>query len=207
MVPAELPLRQRKKLATRRTLISVSQRLFLDQGYRATTLEDIAGAADVTVQTLLRYFSTKEDLALALEHQALERLRVLLAERPARQSALAAWSEFIATVIRDWQDNPDLLAYIALLQSDPGLAGRTATIIGENHRLLAQHLAEEMDVDLDVDLTPWLAAAVAVHGINQLQQMWATEPAKIDMLAQLEDIVSVAQRVLRSRRQARSGRP
>ena len=67
--------RERKKARTRAALIEVSQRLFAEQGYGATTLEDISAEVDVRPQTLLRYFESKAALALAPLTGALDELR------------------------------------------------------------------------------------------------------------------------------------
>ncbi|MCX4675617.1 TetR family transcriptional regulator [Streptomyces sp. NBC_01433] len=58
-------LRERKKLRTRRTIRSEAYRLFAEQGYEATTVDQIAEAAEVSPSTLLRYFPAKEDIVLA----------------------------------------------------------------------------------------------------------------------------------------------
>src|SRR5215212_6811405 len=52
-------LRERKKERTRATLTEVSAKLFSDQGYAATTLDQIAAAAEISVPTLLVYFESK----------------------------------------------------------------------------------------------------------------------------------------------------
>ena len=53
-------LRERKKLATRRAIRRAALALFESQGYAATTVEQIAQAADVAPMTVYRYFGTKE---------------------------------------------------------------------------------------------------------------------------------------------------
>ena len=53
-------LRERKKLATRRAIRRAALALFKSQGYAATTVEQIAQAADVAPMTVYRYFGTKE---------------------------------------------------------------------------------------------------------------------------------------------------
>ncbi|MGK5552189.1 TetR/AcrR family transcriptional regulator [Actinomadura kijaniata] len=63
-----LPLRERKKLRTRRAIQEHALRLFLDQGYDATTVEQVAAAAEVSPSTVFRYFSTKEDLVVTDEY-------------------------------------------------------------------------------------------------------------------------------------------
>jgi AcrR family transcriptional regulator len=61
---AQDSLRERKKARTRASLREHALRLFREQGYQATTIEQIAAAAEVSPSTFFRYFPTKEDLIL-----------------------------------------------------------------------------------------------------------------------------------------------
>ena len=62
--PPQAGLRERKKARTRASLREHALRLFRLQGYQATTVEQIAAAAEVSPSTFFRYFPTKEDLVL-----------------------------------------------------------------------------------------------------------------------------------------------
>jgi AcrR family transcriptional regulator len=67
----------RRKQATRRRLEETSLRLFAEQGFDRTTMDDLAAAARVGRRTIFRYFPSKNDIVFgALD----ERLRVLAAE-------------------------------------------------------------------------------------------------------------------------------
>jgi AcrR family transcriptional regulator len=57
-------LRERKKARTRDSIQEHALRLFRAQGYEATTVDQIADAAEVSPSTFFRYFSTKEDVVL-----------------------------------------------------------------------------------------------------------------------------------------------
>ena len=57
--------RRRKKTATRDRLRGSALRLFREQGYDATTVEQIAAAAGVSHMTFFRYFPAKENVALS----------------------------------------------------------------------------------------------------------------------------------------------
>src|SRR6478672_10941023 len=64
-IDARPGLRERKKARTRLTIRSEAFRLFGEQGYAETTIEQIAEAAEVSPSTFFRYFPTKEQLVLA----------------------------------------------------------------------------------------------------------------------------------------------
>lgn len=94
-------LRERKKAKTRAAIQRHALRLFREQGYEATTVEQIAAAAEVSPSTFFRYFPTKEDVVLydpfdpillaAIEAQPAE-LSPLEAIREAMLAAFAAAS-------------------------------------------------------------------------------------------------------------------
>jgi AcrR family transcriptional regulator len=101
-------LRERKKARTRASLREHALRLFREQGYQATTVEQIAAAAEVSASTFFRYFPTKEDVVLqddmdnrmitALEHQPPE-LGPVAAVRAAAKQVFASYTG--ADIIRE----------------------------------------------------------------------------------------------------------
>src|SRR5262249_4657684 len=55
-------LRERKKLKTRNAIQREAMRLFHEQGYEETTIEQIAEAVEISPSTFFNYFRTKEDV-------------------------------------------------------------------------------------------------------------------------------------------------
>src|SRR6266481_1466400 len=88
-------LRQRKKQQTRETIARAAHELFAERGYHATTLPDIADAADVSTRTIFAYFPSKEDILFSDFPVMKEALAQALAERPEGQEALETVREFI----------------------------------------------------------------------------------------------------------------
>jgi AcrR family transcriptional regulator len=101
-------LRERKKARTRASIREHALRLFREQGYGDTTVEQIAAAAEVSPSTFFRYFPTKEDVVLRDDFddrvfEAFERqppsLTPIAAIRGALREAVATftpteWEEF-----------------------------------------------------------------------------------------------------------------
>src|SRR3984893_10060148 len=93
-------LRERKKAKTRAAIRDHALRLFRENGYQRTTVEQIAAAAEVSPSTFFRYFPTKEDLILQDDMdtrmlEALARQPAALAPLPAIRAAVReAWASF-----------------------------------------------------------------------------------------------------------------
>src|SRR6266702_2860125 len=88
-------LRERKKQRTRETIARAAHQLFAERGYHATTLPDIAEAADVSTRTIFAYFPSKEDLLFSDFSLLKEALAQALAERPQDEDALETVRKFI----------------------------------------------------------------------------------------------------------------
>ncbi len=107
-------LRERKKARTRASLREHALRLFREQGYQATTVEQIAAAAEVSPSTFFRYFPTKEDLVLQDDMdtrmiEALERQPPGLAPLPAVRAAVTeTYTSYTAADLDLMQQNMTL---------------------------------------------------------------------------------------------------
>ena len=83
MEPIPPGLRERKKIETRLALARAAMRLFEERGYAATTVDDIAAAANVSRRTFFRYFASKDEVFIVDPEGKLAALHIALAGRSA----------------------------------------------------------------------------------------------------------------------------
>jgi AcrR family transcriptional regulator len=89
----QLSLRARKKAQAKLTLQRAALQLFVDKGFAATTVDEIAAAADFSRSTFFRYFGSKEDVLFGDYDETGERFANLLLARPANESPMKAFQE------------------------------------------------------------------------------------------------------------------
>lgn len=112
--------RAESKERTRQRLLTEAQRLFRERGYAATSLEQVAEAAEVTKGAIYGHFASKEDLMLSaleaapapdysstlndesrpLPERLAEFSRAVAAEHPGDTEELAMYLEFFAALLR-----------------------------------------------------------------------------------------------------------
>lgn len=160
-------LRERKKRKLRQQMIEVSQRLFAQQGYGATTLEQICQEIDIRPQTLLRYFESKVHLALAETLDALDEFRRSV-ERPDRsERVLDLWREAVVT-----HATPHTVELSRWVLAERELVAMFASVQSDYEAVLAAGLAADDGVDPDDDVYCHLFAAALVSGSAALFRRW-----------------------------------
>jgi AcrR family transcriptional regulator len=117
-------LRERKKAKTRAAIREHAMRLFEEQGYAATTVDQIAEAAEVSPSTFFRYFPAKEDVVLVDDFDPLviEAVRAQPAGSPPVKALLDGMREIIA--VMDEQAWAAERRRQRIIASDPELHGR-----------------------------------------------------------------------------------
>ena len=83
----ELSRRERKKKETRDRILAAAREMLEDQGFDATTLEQIAEAADVSIATFYNYFPNKDTLLQQIAEVEIEEIGQIIAEDTGRLSS------------------------------------------------------------------------------------------------------------------------
>ncbi|CAL9499034.1 MULTISPECIES: TetR/AcrR family transcriptional regulator [unclassified Streptomyces] len=144
-------LRERKKQRMYRTLSDTAVELFLEKGFDAVSVAEVAAAAEVSKPTLFRYFPAKEDLVLyrIADHED-EAARVAV-QGPTPIEALRR--HFLAGLDRcdpvtGLNDHPAVLAFHRLLYGTPALVARMHTQLERSEAALAEALGGDLPARL-----------------------------------------------------------
>jgi len=137
--------RQRKKNATRDRIRASALRLFSEQGYDATTVEQIAAAAGLSHMTFFRYFPAKEDVALSDSYDPL--LAGLIGQTPAGWPLTERIRSVLVQGLRQVYDadRDTLLAQNKLIVSTPALRERLWASQMDTQQLILQALGTGQD--------------------------------------------------------------
>jgi AcrR family transcriptional regulator len=109
--------RQRRSAETRERLFRAALRLFAEQGFAETTVEDITNAADVGKGTFFNYFPSKEHILIAFSDMQLSKLQATVDQMRARPEPMRSF--FRAMTVRMTEEpskSPDVVR--ALLQAN-----------------------------------------------------------------------------------------
>jgi Transcriptional regulator len=145
-------LRERKKLRTRETISRVALELFVERGYHATTLAEIAEAADVSTRTIFAYYPSKEDILFCNFPALLDEVARALRERPAGKDALGTVRDFILAMPHGGKDELDEQRHL-IIESDATLRSHMRARMVQLQDLVAAAVAEDIGADAD-DLVP-----------------------------------------------------
>lgn len=142
--------RERKKAATRQKIADTALRLFLERGYGAVGIREVAAEADVAVTTLFSHFASKEALVFEQDEDFEQRLTRAVTGRAPHEPLIPAlrreiralvrhctgegaapvWSMIVETpALREYEESMRLRHAESLataIAADPGLT-RTAT--------------------------------------------------------------------------------
>jgi AcrR family transcriptional regulator len=103
----EIGRREAHKRATRAAIKEAAMRLVAAQGFEATTVRQIADAADVTERTFYRYFDGKTGLIADEALIWMQRLHDAIRDRPAHEPPLQAVGRAMVELTAESRQNPE----------------------------------------------------------------------------------------------------
>jgi AcrR family transcriptional regulator len=189
--PAE-GLRSRKKQKTRLAIEDAALALFAEQGFEATTVEQIVERAEVSMTTFFRYFPSKADVVLTNWGEGLPELHHAITERPVGEPDLLAVrraieQEWVASI------DPDRTVRVArAVASSPLLRGLSFQV-GERWLASVSSALATRHGLVAPDRRCTLTARVALETWADAVETWITRGAEADLdeaVAQGFDLVA-----------------
>jgi AcrR family transcriptional regulator len=176
VLPSTPGLRQRKRQQTRERLTEAAMALFLDRGFEATTLDDIAAAADISRRSFFHYFASKEDVVFAWQEESTASLIAAVAARPANESMLTAAENAILTMVGQLKPG-EAMAIARLKRDNPALQARDQVKHEKLERALAEALGKRAGQKAE-KLQARLVAMIATGTMRIGGELWAAEGAR-----------------------------
>ncbi|MFJ9566946.1 TetR/AcrR family transcriptional regulator [Streptomyces fuscichromogenes] len=172
-------LRERSKARRREAILRSAYRLFAERGFEATTIADIAEAAEVSPRTVTLYFPSKLELALARSDALAERLRTALCDRQPGWLTLDALEHWLREEIAHRSDLDDLSE--RMFDLNPELRavsnGRLSDVVQEGTRMFAEESGNAPDA-----FGPRMLAVTAAAVVGEL----CHHPEKADIDAAMD---------------------
>ena len=169
-------LRERKKRLMRQQLSDTATQMFMERGFDAVRVTDIAAACGVSEKTVFNYFPTKESLILDRLETTVASLRTGLAEPgvspvPAAlrilDRELGAMTSWMAAQDDPVQADTMIRRFGALIQATPSLRAYQSDMMDQFTCVAAAILAERAAMSAD-DPEPQMAA-IALLGLWRIQ--------------------------------------
>jgi AcrR family transcriptional regulator len=176
--------RERKKQRTREQIVDAAFKLFAERGYAATTVADIAAAADIAPRTFFSYFPSKEEVVFYDFDALFGSLSETISGRPEGVSAIDALREWIAQALPpEHEEAPEAVLRKRLCIDEPALAARQQHLLSRLEDILREGVARDLGDPPD-GLRPRMVSAAAVAAMTSLDE---APGSKSDRMALLDD--------------------
>jgi AcrR family transcriptional regulator len=134
-------LRARKRRETMERITQAGIRLFLERGYEATTLDDIAAAAAISRRTFFHYFKSKDDILISLQSGMGTMIADAIRKAPPGTQPIHAVRDAVIEVCAAVPPD-DMLAIDRLMRSSQTVQARKQASYVEQERVLLAALRE-----------------------------------------------------------------
>jgi AcrR family transcriptional regulator len=169
-------LRERKRQLTLERIAETGLKLFVENGYEATTLDAIAAASGISRRTFFNHLKSKEDVLLAHESgKFLQTLRPTFLKQSPKQSPIeAARKTFLA--LASMYESKESIVADRILRSIDTLRLRKEALLVQMEEVLAEAMYE-LWPDAGRRRALRLAAMMAMGTLRFAKDNWRQEDA------------------------------
>jgi len=192
VVSLETSLWQRSRQAAYAEITSIAMRLFLDQGFEQTTIDQIAAAAGISRRSFFRYFGTKEDVVLGdLANQG-ELLRDALEQVPPTAGPWEALREALHAVDALSIESGVTRKIAKMMYETPSLRSRSIEKHLHWQSLLTPNIRRRLGIAEDdaANPAPDAIVASAIACLDVAGAAWVSDDGLEDLAALYDRAVS-----------------
>ena len=189
-------LRERKKLKTRVAIRTATYRLIQEQGYEATTIEQIAEAAEVSPSTVFRYFATKEDIVLTDEYDPV--MVAALRSRPLDEPPLESLRLMMREALTSLPaaEDEELRRRTRLMVEIPAVRARMTETMSDTAKPLSQVLADRTGRNAE-DLHIRIFIAAVLGTLREVTLYWGEHGQEGDLITMIDEALDTLETGLR----------
>ncbi|BAY21246.1 TetR family transcriptional regulator [Calothrix sp. NIES-2100] len=141
--PAE---NERIRRATREQILKAAMDLFLDKGYHATSIDDVAKKAKISKGLLYHYFKGKEDLIAAMVDVRLNDLLVVMEAAAAKQTPTEQIRHIAEGALEDVRRQPEVFRFYLNLFTQP----RLDPVVAKYSQKLMDEQAKQFEIQTEM---------------------------------------------------------
>ncbi|ONM50196.1 mycofactocin system transcriptional regulator [Nocardia donostiensis] len=185
--------RGRPRGTTKRELELIAMRLFSEQGFDETTVEQIAAAAGISGRTFFRYFPGKAEVLWYSFDDEVAALRADFATVGDTEPLMAAVRRVVVNANRyRAEDVPELRTRMRLVATVPALAATAGAHYDAWEQAVSEFAATRLDTTAD-DLIPMAIGRCALAAARAAFDAWLTR-ADADLTVYLDQALAALER-------------
>jgi AcrR family transcriptional regulator len=182
----EAGLRARKKERTLEAIVTAAIDLFEKKGFDATTVEEIAAAADISPRTFFRYFDSKVDVAMGPKSDNDDFSQRFHARPPDEPPVEAMRQVFRTELATMAAESPLFARQLRVMLGTPSLRALAREHFNEHEHDMVVLFAQRLKVPED-DLGAQVMATALANAIWTVTTRWAEEDAAPERLVEMID--------------------
>ena len=185
-------LRERKKVATRRSLGIAAMRLAVRRGLDNVLVEDIAAEAGVSPRTFNNYFGSKYEAICALAMERSQRMGAELRNRPASEPLMEAITNAVLESYEGGKETPgkEWLDGVRLVIASPPLQGEYLRTHYVAQRMLAAAIADRTGTDPETDMSACVLAGAVTAAIQVAHERWLRADPPVALVPLIREALS-----------------
>ena len=177
---------------SREAIVEAAERLFLDRGFGAVTMDELAEAAGVARRTLYNQFASKEEIFREMLLRVSGQLETAFPPGIETRGEVEEVLRLVARMILGLHKNPEYLGFLRMVVADsrqfPWIAVEFAAVMEPQAERLVRYLAHLTAMGILDCRNPVLAAHQFMGMLNQLS-LWPWMTGRERVPVPEEDII------------------